>query len=48
MAYRNLAGLRSSQMPGYSEALQRPSVDLRGTGPEQLLVEMFQGLLVRA
>jgi hypothetical protein len=61
MAYKNLAGLRSAHIPGYSEALQARTIRARGIGaprtgiasqggqphdPEQLLVEMFQGLLI--
>ena len=60
MAYKNLAGLRSTQIPGYSEALQAQRVrngprggsNMMSEGPrrdpERLLVEMFEGLLIRA
>lgn len=59
MAYKNLAGLRSSHLPGYSEALQAGIGAARGGGlmvsrgeprsdPEELLVDMFHGLLARA
>jgi hypothetical protein len=59
MAYKNLAGLRSQNLPGYSEALQgQVPVVRRGNGvgaradsppdAERLLVEMFQELLVGA
>jgi hypothetical protein len=31
MAYKNLAGLRSAHIPGYSEALQAQTIRARGT-----------------
>ena len=57
MAYKNLAGLRSANIPGYSEALQAQTILARGRAnmvsqegtrrdPERSLAEMFQGLLI--
>jgi hypothetical protein len=56
MAYKNLAGLRSANIPGYSEALQAQTIRARGTrmalqespprDPERLLIETFEGLLI--
>jgi hypothetical protein len=59
MAYKNLAGLRSAHLPGYSEALQAGIGATRGgrlkesrgeprSNPVELLVDMFHGLLARA
>lgn len=45
MAYKNLAGLRSSHVPGYSEGLQANYVHPDGRDPAQLLINMFQELL---
>ena len=46
MAFKNLAGLRSSQVPGYSERLQAHYVNGSRRDPEQLLVEMFREVLI--
>jgi len=46
MAYKNLAGLRSSNVPGYSELLQGHYVNHGSKGPGQMLIEMFQESLV--
>lgn len=45
MAYKNLAGLRSSQVPGYSERLQAQYKNERTEDAAQSLIDMFQGLL---
>ena len=44
MAYKNLAGLRTAQVPGYSEALQRPYETGEGKEPGEMFVEMFHQL----
>lgn len=51
MAYKNLAGLRSDRVPGYSEVLQGqygsdPSRVLTRPNPEQLLLSMFNETLI--
>jgi hypothetical protein len=49
MAYKNLVGLRTAQLPGYSEALQRPYDEAGNKGAEAMLVEVlhqFQQSLV--
>jgi hypothetical protein len=46
MAFKNLAGLRSSHVPGYSERLQGHYVNDGGRDPEQLLVEMFREVMI--
>ena len=48
MAYKNLVGLRSSDVPGYSEGLQSAYVNPHDKSPEQLLVDMFTEILVTA
>jgi hypothetical protein len=45
MAFKNLAGLRSSDVPGYSELLQGQSDGDESNGPAQLLMEMFREIL---
>ena len=46
MAYKNLAGLRSSQVPGYSERLQAKYRDERTEDAAQSLIDMFQEMLI--
>jgi hypothetical protein len=46
MAYKNLAGLRSSQIPGFSERLQAQYINEPGKDPAQSLIDMFQGMLL--
>jgi hypothetical protein len=46
MAYRNLIGLRSSLVPGYSERLQGSYVGESDKDPAELLTRMFHELLV--
>lgn len=48
MAYKNLAGLRSSRVPGYSERLQGQYTNERTEGPAQSLIDMFQEILIGA
>ena len=45
MAYRNLAGLRSSHVPGYSERLQGHYQDARTEDPARPLVDLLQALV---
>jgi hypothetical protein len=47
MAFKNLAGLRSVNVPGYSELLQGHHMNNGMRGPAEMLVEMFQDVLVR-
>jgi hypothetical protein len=46
MAFKNLAGLRNASVPGYSELLQGHYVNYGSKGPAQMLVEMFQEMLI--
>lgn len=46
MAYKNLVGLRRSQVPGYSERLQGQYKNERTRDPEQSLIDMFQEVLI--
>ncbi len=46
MAYKNLIGLRSSIVPGYSERLQGSYVGDSDNNPAELLTRMFQELLI--
>jgi hypothetical protein len=48
MGYKNLAGLRSSQVPGYSECLQGHYENSRDTDPTELLVRMIRDILIAA
>jgi hypothetical protein len=48
MAYKNLAGLRKSQVPGYSERLQAQNKNERTEDPAQSLIDMFQEVLIGA
>ena len=47
MAYKNLSGLRTADVPGYSERLQAYYSPEENTVPTQMLVDMFQELLAR-
>ena len=42
MAYKNLAGLRSATVPGYSECLQSREPGTPSGGPADSLIAMFQ------
>ncbi len=44
MAYKNLSGLKSSNVPGYSESLQGQSTMPIEGSPEELLIKMFHGM----
>ena len=46
MAYKNLIGLRSSLVPGYSEHLQGLYIGECDKNPAELLTRMFQELLI--
>jgi hypothetical protein len=46
MAYKNLAGVRSSLVPGYSERLQGQYENERTKGPAQYLIDMLQDILI--
>lgn len=48
MAYKNLAGLRSSRTPGYSERLQAQHKNERTEDAAQRLIDMFQEMLISA
>jgi hypothetical protein len=48
MAYKNLAGLRKSQVPGYSERLQAQYKNERTEDRAQSLIDMFQEMLIGA
>jgi hypothetical protein len=48
MAYKNLAGLRNSLVPGYSECLQGHYENSGETDPTELLVGMFHNILIAA
>jgi Sensors of blue-light using FAD len=48
MAFKNLMGLRTSQVAGYAEHLQANYSPPGGNDPAQMLVDLFQELLLRA
>jgi len=48
MAYKNLAGLRRSQVAGYSERLQAQYKNERTQDPAQSLIDMFEEVLIEA
>jgi hypothetical protein len=48
MAYKNLTGLKSSHVPGYSERLQGLYSHQRCEDPVQLLIDIFQDVLIGA
>jgi hypothetical protein len=48
MAYKNLTGLKSSHVPGYSERLQGQYVSKHGDDPAQLLTDLFHEILITA
>jgi hypothetical protein len=48
MAYKNLTGLKSSHVPGYSERLQGLYSQQRCEDPAQLLIDIFQDVLIGA
>ena len=48
MGYKNLAGLRSSRVPGYSECLQGQYENERTEGPAQSLIDIFREVLIEA
>ncbi len=48
MAYKSLAGLRTSLVPGYSECLQGHYEDSEQADPTELLAGMFRDILIAA
>jgi hypothetical protein len=48
MAYKNLTGLKSAHVPGYSERLQGLYMNQHCEDPAQLLIDMFQEVLMTA